>query len=123
MFCRNCGQQMEEAAACCIHCGVAKGSGDKFCPNCGAETTSNQAMCVKCGVSLSSRGGNGSKIGKSSGSFKRASDGKLLGGVFSGAEKTYGINRWIGRAVSIFIPFWPIWLIAYIAICCSTEIE
>ena len=53
MFCRNCGEQIENNASVCIHCGVAVGQASKYCPNCGAETLPNAVVCTKCGVSLS----------------------------------------------------------------------
>ena len=53
MFCRNCGNQMDGAAAVCVKCGVPKMQGANFCPNCGEQTVPGAAVCVKCGVALS----------------------------------------------------------------------
>ncbi|MBR6917250.1 MAG: zinc-ribbon domain-containing protein [Clostridia bacterium] len=121
-FCRNCGAKISDEAEICISCGVAKGNGDKFCPNCGSETSSNQAVCLKCGVGLSGASNKNAftKASKST-KFYRIKEGKLLGGVFSGAEKCYGINRWLGRIIMLFVPLWPIWLIIYIVVCTQTE--
>ncbi len=52
MFCRNCGNPMDDRAAVCIKCGVATGQGVNFCPNCGTQTQPNAAVCIKCGVAL-----------------------------------------------------------------------
>ncbi len=52
MFCRNCGNPMDNNAAVCIKCGVATGQGVNFCPNCGAQTQSNASVCTQCGVAL-----------------------------------------------------------------------
>ncbi len=52
MFCRNCGNQMDNQAAVCIKCGVAAGQGIQFCPNCGATTVPGAAVCTQCGVAL-----------------------------------------------------------------------
>ncbi len=53
MFCKNCGQQMNEDQAVCLKCGVAKDKGHKFCPNCGKEIVAEEAViCVACGISL-----------------------------------------------------------------------
>ena len=125
MFCRNCGNEIGETAACCTKCGVANGDGDKFCPNCGVETTANQAICSKCGVRLNKKKVSGGLGGmKAKKPFKRKRDGKILGGVFSGAEECLGINRWIRRIIFLILPIaWPITLIAYIVVCCATEIE
>lgn len=52
MFCRNCGNQMDNQAAVCVKCGVAAGQGTQFCPNCGATTVPGAAVCTQCGVAL-----------------------------------------------------------------------
>lgn len=52
MYCRNCGNLMDQNAAVCIRCGVVKGSGDAFCPNCGQPTAPNAAVCISCGAGL-----------------------------------------------------------------------
>lgn len=52
MYCRNCGNQMQDAAQVCVHCGCAKGTGNKYCPNCGSETAPGAAVCLKCGIAL-----------------------------------------------------------------------
>lgn len=53
MFCRNCGNPIDNNAAVCVKCGVAAGQGVNFCPNCGAQTVANAAVCTSCGVALS----------------------------------------------------------------------
>lgn len=52
MFCRNCGNRMDNAAAVCVQCGVRTGDGVNFCPNCGSKTTPGAAVCTSCGVAL-----------------------------------------------------------------------
>ena len=52
MFCKNCGNQMDDNAAVCVKCGVAKGQGDRFCPYCGAELQPGAAVCMKCGTAI-----------------------------------------------------------------------
>lgn len=52
MFCRNCGNQMDNMAAVCVKCGVPAGQGMNFCPNCGQPTPPGAAVCVKCGMGL-----------------------------------------------------------------------
>ena len=53
MYCKNCGQQIDDLAAVCIHCGVAVGNGASFCPHCGKQTAPGSAFCTSCGVALS----------------------------------------------------------------------
>ena len=52
MFCKNCGNEMDQNAAVCVKCGYGKGKGNKFCPNCGSELEPNAQFCVKCGASV-----------------------------------------------------------------------
>ena len=52
MFCRNCGNQMDNQAAVCVKCGVPVGQGINFCPNCGKQTVPGAVVCTACGISL-----------------------------------------------------------------------
>ena len=35
MYCRNCGNEMNNEAIVCVKCGVPVGKGSGFCHNCG----------------------------------------------------------------------------------------
>ncbi len=52
MYCRNCGNVMDNNAVVCVKCGVPKGVGTNYCPNCGTSTVAGAVVCVNCGVSL-----------------------------------------------------------------------
>lgn len=52
MYCRNCGNGMDDHAAFCVKCGVTKGSGAMYCPNCGTQTHPQAVACVNCGYGL-----------------------------------------------------------------------
>ncbi|MBQ5608301.1 MAG: TM2 domain-containing protein [Oscillospiraceae bacterium] len=52
MYCKNCGNQMDENAVVCVKCGCAKGTGISFCPNCGQAIAPNAAVCTSCGSAL-----------------------------------------------------------------------
>lgn len=52
MFCRNCGNAMDNMAAVCVKCGVPAGQGFNFCPNCGNQTAPGSAVCTSCGIAL-----------------------------------------------------------------------
>ena len=52
MFCRNCGNQIDDKAVVCVKCGVSVGQGNSFCPHCGAQTEPGAAVCTQCGVAL-----------------------------------------------------------------------
>jgi RNA polymerase subunit RPABC4/transcription elongation factor Spt4 len=52
MYCRNCGNEVNEKAEICVNCGVRPLAGRNFCQECGVETKPNQEVCIKCGVRL-----------------------------------------------------------------------
>lgn len=50
MFCKNCGEQMNNNQAICLKCGVKVGEGNGYCHNCGKEIAPNADVCMNCGV-------------------------------------------------------------------------
>lgn len=52
MYCKNCGQVMNDNQAICLNCGVKTGDGDKFCSNCGATLPAGAEVCLNCGVAV-----------------------------------------------------------------------
>lgn len=50
MFCRNCGEAMNDNQAICLKCGVKTGVGSSFCANCGKPVDANAEVCLNCGV-------------------------------------------------------------------------
>lgn len=62
MFCRSCGNQMNDQAVVCVSCGVPVGKGNNFCPACGGETNPEAQICIKCGVDITSIGTQKSKL-------------------------------------------------------------
>jgi uncharacterized membrane protein YvbJ len=52
MYCRNCGQPLNENQAICLQCGVEVGKGNTHCYNCGNPVNPEAAFCLSCGVSL-----------------------------------------------------------------------
>ena len=52
MYCKNCGNELNENAVACMNCGFAKGNGTRFCANCGSEINPGAAICVKCGAAV-----------------------------------------------------------------------
>lgn len=52
MYCRNCGEHLNDGQAVCLKCGVAAGMGNSFCPNCGNIVNPAQAVCLNCGIAL-----------------------------------------------------------------------
>lgn len=61
MYCKNCGGQVNDNAAVCLHCGVKVGSGSKFCPVCGAQPDPMAVVCVACGAPLNQHGVQGAE--------------------------------------------------------------
>ena len=52
MYCRICGNKVNDKAEICVKCGCRPLSGKDFCQNCGARTLAQQAVCTKCGIGL-----------------------------------------------------------------------
>ena len=50
MYCKVCGEEMNENQVICLKCGCAKGTGDGYCANCGGSLAPNSIACMKCGV-------------------------------------------------------------------------
>lgn len=59
MYCRNCGEQMNDNQAICIKCGVKVGEGTTYCANCGNTVMSNAEVCTSCGVAIKKAGNYG----------------------------------------------------------------
>ncbi len=53
MYCKNCGNEMDENATVCTKCGCAKGTGNSFCSHCGEPANAGAAICLKCGCAIS----------------------------------------------------------------------
>ena len=52
MFCKNCGEQMNDNQAICLKCGVKTGEGNAYCANCGKEVAPEAEVCLSCGVAI-----------------------------------------------------------------------
>ncbi len=50
MYCKNCGEQMNDNQAICLKCGVKVGVGNSYCANCGNAIAPNAEVCLNCGV-------------------------------------------------------------------------
>lgn len=56
MYCKNCGNLMDDHAAVCIRCGCARGVGNAYCWNCGQPITPGAAFCTSCGAATAVAG-------------------------------------------------------------------
>jgi TM2 domain-containing membrane protein YozV len=56
MYCRNCGNQLDDRAIACPKCGLSPRAGTACCQNCGKPTPPNAVVCTSCGVSLARAG-------------------------------------------------------------------
>ena len=52
MYCRNCGEKLNENQAVCLKCGVNVGDGNRYCASCGKAVNDNAEVCLNCGCSL-----------------------------------------------------------------------
>ncbi len=89
MYCKNCGQQIDDNAYVCIHCGVRtdmplkpKGEETKkrFCAHCGNQIDANAYICVHCGVKT---GVNGPVQRKNSGAATLCAILSIIVSIFS----------------------------------------
>lgn len=62
MYCKNCGEPMNDNQAICLKCGVKTGDGKQFCANCGNALPENADVCLNCGVSTKKPVGNGAYL-------------------------------------------------------------
>lgn len=121
MYCRNCGKEINENAAFCVSCGVAKGNGSNYCPECGSETNPSAAVCVKCGISLNSKtaknnnGEPGEKSKTTAGLFAI-----FLGHLgiheFYLGNKKRAKTKILATVISVLLMFIGIGLIGFIAV-------
>ena len=58
MYCRNCGEIMNDNQAICLKCGVKTGDGVAFCPNCGGAVNFDAQFCLNCGAALKKAAGD-----------------------------------------------------------------
>ncbi len=79
MFCKNCGEAMNDNQAICLKCGVKTGEGNAYCTNCGESIDPNAAVCLKCGVAVKKAGIKGDLAGKDK--MTMALSGFFLGGL------------------------------------------
>lgn len=61
MFCKNCGETLNENQAICVKCGVKVGDGDSYCANCGKNVIKNATVCLNCGCALKNEKSEGKK--------------------------------------------------------------
>lgn len=54
MYCRTCGNKVNDNAEVCVKCGCKPLIGKSYCQNCGTKTTPQQVICTKCKVTLKS---------------------------------------------------------------------
>ena len=54
MYCKNCGEPMNEGQGFCVKCGTASGSGSTRCQKCGSVAAPGASFCATCGAPLNS---------------------------------------------------------------------
>ena len=55
MYCRNCGEKIDNTNCFCTNCGWDPKLGNSFCCKCGARTLPHQVTCLNCGQNLASQ--------------------------------------------------------------------
>lgn len=62
MYCKNCGNVMDEKAVVCVRCGCARGTGISYCPSCGSAVTPGSSSCPSCGCAMNNVSSQKSKL-------------------------------------------------------------
>lgn len=101
MYCKNCGENINDNQAICLKCGVNVAEGNSFCANCGKTINPGATICLNCGVSQKSEKENKEKNNK----LTKCKEGKLIAGVHSGLGKKAGCNPWIFRIIHLALHF------------------
>ena len=57
MYCKSCGEPINDNQAICLKCGVKVGDGNAFCANCGKPVSADAAVCLNCGVAIKKQTG------------------------------------------------------------------
>ena len=52
MYCRTCGNKMNDNAELCVKCGVRRNVGTYYCQVCGKPTLDTMTNCKSCGAKL-----------------------------------------------------------------------
>ena len=63
MFCKNCGEALNENQAICLKCGVQVGNGNTHCANCGNTIDPNATFCTSCGAANKAPAAKGGDLG------------------------------------------------------------
>ena len=112
IYCKHCGNEMNEGQRICLHCGMDANAPVKkeecYCSHCGVPVQRGAAICTKCGFSLNKSAAGAATVNISGGKLARSADGKVFAGVFSGLGKKWNINPWILRGASIILNFFEI---------------
>ena len=85
MFCRNCGNQVDDKAVVCLKCGARPTDGTAHCQACGQQTQPGAIVCVHCGAQLA----------VSSTERKAAADKKLVAGICGILLGSLGVHKFI----------------------------
>lgn len=88
MYCKNCGNLMDNKDAVCISCGTPAGQGNLYCKNCGTAVSAGAAVCMNCGHALNGSGNPASFAGANTGLKSKMAAGLL--GIFLGG---WGIHN------------------------------
>ena len=54
MYCKHCGETLNQHQSICVRCGVPVGKGNSYCSNCGQVVSAKSNFCKFCGVQLNS---------------------------------------------------------------------
>ena len=97
MYCKNCGESLNDKQVVCIKCGVKVGEGDLYCSTCGKEVSKDAVVCLSWGCAIKNTNINGKNSLNGQNKTTMALVSFFLGGIgihnFMMGEKKKGILR------------------------------
>jgi len=128
-YCRDCGSQVDAAAAVCLSCGKAQQGAvaqavaeppvtpnttpppnqqaSAFCSSCGNSVGASAAVCLNCGAAVQGR-----SIAAAGSSAKSAGVAALLSFLFVGAGQIY-VGDDMGRAIGLLVGGFMLFIIGW----------
>lgn len=107
MFCRNCGNEIDDKAVVCVKCGVRPNDGTACCQACGKETLPNAVVCLQCGAQMP----------PSSTKLKSSSDTKLIAGICAIVLGCLGVHKFILGYTSVGVVMLVVTIVGFFFTC------
>jgi len=91
MYCKSCGNIMENGQQFCPKCGCPAGTGINYCPQCGSATLPGATICSQCGIRLNPQMGNTNNTANRV--YNPAAKSKVVAGILGILLGSLGIHN------------------------------